>query len=114
MCCPASGSAITTSCAAHTPRNDSKSFTKPVKHVVVAQPPRNDKLHEYCLTCYRAFGTFTLILIGTPKLSDIPTCVAQKNEPWDRLDIKTLRFKSYYQLFLMFLQFISSRLNKHF
>ena len=113
MCCPASGSAIAT-LDLHPIRNDSKSFTNNVKYDVVAQPPRNDKLHEYCLTCYRAFGTFTLILIGTPKLSDIPTCVAQKNEPWDRLDIKTLRFKSYYQLFLMFLQFISSRLNKHF
>ena len=41
MCCPASGSAITT-LDLHPLRNDSKSFTKPVKHVVVAQPPRND------------------------------------------------------------------------
>ena len=56
MCCPASGSAITTSNAVHSPRNDSKSFTKPVKHCVVALPPRNDRMFCAFSTIKKALG----------------------------------------------------------
>ena len=83
--------AITTS-DIRTPRNDRDKYTKPVKNVVVAQPPRNDckelkDLTSYRLNDFKKNAAFTLAevlitlgIIGVVAAMTIPTLIANYQE----------------------------------